>query len=140
MHQNIQSVGNKQTEVDLALKLNLNNTDILCFTEYWLKEDYLKLIYLDQYKLVSYFSRKNHNHGGSSIFVRKNICTRELNCCQDISVEKDCEVSMTELVDCGYIVVCIYRSPDGKFWIFLKNLELIIQKIQSRNKKTCTMW
>jgi hypothetical protein len=42
---------------------------------------------------------------------------------------------MTELVDYGYIIVCIYRSPDGNFWIFLKNLELIIQKIQARNKK-----
>jgi len=36
---------------------------------------------------------------------------------------------MTELADYGYIIVCIYISPDGNFWIFLKNLELIIQKI-----------
>jgi len=51
-------------------------------------------------------------------------------------------VSITELVDYGYIIVCIYRSPDGNFWIFLKNLELIIQKIQSRNKKPllCGDW
>jgi len=32
LHQNIQSIGNKQTEVDLALQLNLNNTDVLCFS------------------------------------------------------------------------------------------------------------
>ena len=34
------------------------------------------------------------------------------------------------------------RSPDSNFWIFLKNLELIIQKIQSRNKKplSCGNW
>jgi hypothetical protein len=44
-------------------------------------------------------------------------------------------VSTTEVVDYGYIIVCIYRSPDGNFWIFLKNLEVIIQKMQSRNKK-----
>ena len=49
---------------------------------------------------------------------------------------------MTELVDYGYIIACIYRSPDGNFWIFLKNLELIILKIQSRNKKPllCGDW
>ena len=49
---------------------------------------------------------------------------------------------MTELVDYGYIIVCIYRSPDNNFWIFLKNLELIILKIQSRNKKPllCGDW
>ena len=42
---------------------------------------------------------------------------------------------MTELVDCGYVTVRIYSSHDSNFWIFLKNLELITQKIQSRNKK-----
>ena len=46
LHQNIHSVGNKQIEVDLALKLSLNNIDVLCFTEHWLKEDYWKLIHL----------------------------------------------------------------------------------------------
>jgi len=68
-----------------------------------LKEAYLKIIHLGQYKLVSCFSRKSHNHGGSCIYVKRNICTKGLNCCQDISVEKDFEVSMTELVDYGYI-------------------------------------
>ena len=141
LHQNIQSIGNKQIEVDLALKSNGNNIDVLCFTEHWLKEDYVKLIQLDQYKLVSYFGRKTSNHGGSCIYVKRSICTKDLNP-QNNSVERDFEVSMTELVDYGYIIVCIYRSPDGNFWIFLKYLEVIIQKIQSRNKKPllCGDW
>jgi hypothetical protein len=91
---------------------------MFCLTKHWLKEDYLNLIHLDQYKLVSYFSRKHHNHEGSCIFVRNNIYTKNLNCSKDISVEKDFEVSMAELVDYGYIIVCIYRLPDGKFGIF----------------------
>ena len=35
----------------------------------------MKLIHLDQYKLVSYFSRKNHNHRGSCIqgVQRRNV-------------------------------------------------------------------
>ena len=70
------------------------------------------------------------------ICKKKTFCIKDLNCSQDISVEKDFEVSMTELVDYGYIIVCVYRSPDGNFFIFeKKNLELMIQKIQSRNKK-----
>jgi len=68
LRQNIQSIGNKQTEIDLVLKSSLKNIDVLCFTEHWLKDDYLKLLQIDQYKLVSYFSRKNHNHGGSHIY------------------------------------------------------------------------
>ena len=76
------------------------------------------------------------------VYVKKSVCTNDINCFQDISVEKDCEVSMTELLDYGYIIVCIYRSSDSNFWIFLKNLELIIQKIKSRNKKPllCSDW
>ena len=71
LHQNVQSISNKQIEIDLILKSSLKNIDVLCFTEHWVKEDYLKLIQTDQYKLVSYFSRKNYNHGGSCINVKK---------------------------------------------------------------------
>ena len=51
-HQNIQNVGNKQIEIALLLKSNLKNIDVLCFTEHWLKEDYLKLFQIDQYCYV----------------------------------------------------------------------------------------
>ena len=51
-------------------------------------------------------------------------------------------MSKTELVDYGYIIVRIYSSHDSNVWIFLKKLELIMQKIQSRNKKPllCGDW
>jgi hypothetical protein len=76
--------------------------------------------------------------------VEKNIFTKDLNCFQDISVEKVFEMSVTELVDYGSIIVCMstYISPVINLQIFFKNLELIIQKIQSRNKKflLCGDW
>jgi hypothetical protein len=74
--------------------------------------------------------------------VGKNICTKNLNCFQDISAEKEFDVPATELVDCNYIIVCIYRSLDGNLWIFLKNLEFILHTVQSRNKKPllCGDW
>jgi hypothetical protein len=43
-------------------------------------------------------------------------------------------MSVTELVDYGYIIVRIYRSPDSNLWIFFKNIKLIMRKIQARNK------
>ena len=115
---------------------------MVCLTEHWIKEEYLTIIQLDQYKLVSYFGRKNHNHGGSCIYVKKNISTKEVNYLQGISLEKDFELSVSEVVTYGYIVVCIYRSPDGNYRIFLKNLEYVIQKIQSKRKKVllCGDW
>jgi hypothetical protein len=44
-------------------------------------------------------------------------------------------MSVTELVDYGYITVCIYRSPDSNFWTFLKTLELIIRIAEPKNNK-----
>ena len=62
---------------------------------------------VEQYKLVSEFSRKMYDHGGSCIYVKKGIRTKELNCFTGISVEKEFEMSATELVDFGFIIVCI---------------------------------
>ena len=47
LHQNIQSIRNKQNEIDLILKSSLKNIDVLCFTENWVKDNYLKLIQID---------------------------------------------------------------------------------------------
>jgi hypothetical protein len=44
LHQNVQSISNDVVELDLALKANLGNIDVLCYTEHWVKEDYLNLI------------------------------------------------------------------------------------------------
>ena len=71
LHQNVQSISNKQIELNLVIKLRLKNTDLLCFTEYWVKMFYLNLIQINQCKLRSYFIRKMYDHGGSCIYVKK---------------------------------------------------------------------
>ena len=54
----------------------------------------------------------------SVYMCKKHIFTKDLNCFRGISMEKDSEVSVIELVNFKYITVCIYRSPDGDFWTF----------------------
>ena len=71
LHQNVQSISNKQIELDLVLKSKLKNTEVLCSTEHWVKADYLNLIQVDQYNLVSHFSREMCNHGGSLCICSK---------------------------------------------------------------------
>jgi hypothetical protein len=81
LHQNVQSISNKQTELDLVLKSSLKSIEVLYFTELWVKEDYLNLVQIDQYKLVNYFSRKKYDHDGSCIYVKKKgIRTKDLKC------------------------------------------------------------
>ena len=103
--------------------------------EHWIKEDYLNSIQLDQYKLVSNFGRSKYNHGGACVYVKKSICTKDVNCLQGLSIEKDFEIAITELVTYSYVIACINRSPNGDFRVYLKNLEFVIQKIQSNKKK-----
>ena len=138
----MQSISNKTAELDLLLKSSLENMDVLCFTEHWMKEDYLNLIHIDQYKLVNYFSRKKSEHGGSCIYVKNGTKTRELNYLKDLSEEKEFEMSATELVDYEFIILCIYRPQNSNFQNFLKVLESIMQKIQSKKKKNfmCGVW
>ena len=63
LHHNVQSINIKLTELDLLLNSNLQHIAVSCLTEHWLQEDYLKIIKVDQYELVSYFSRKNYVRG-----------------------------------------------------------------------------
>ena len=44
LHRNIQSISNKQTELDLVLKSDLRNIDVLCFTEHWIKERCMNMV------------------------------------------------------------------------------------------------
>ena len=55
------------------------------------------------------------------VYVVKGIWTNELKVIKGIIVEKEFEMSVTELVDYGYIVVFIYRSPITNFGLFLKH-------------------
>jgi hypothetical protein len=43
--------------------------------------------------------------------------------------KKNFEMSVTELSEHNILIVCLYRSSDGKFDIFLKKLDLVIQKL-----------
>jgi hypothetical protein len=55
-------------------------------------------------------------------------------------VEKEFEMSVTELEDFGFIIVCIHRPPDSNFWSFLKTLELSIQIAQAKREKAFDVW
>jgi hypothetical protein len=126
-------MSNKLLYKDLVLKSRVKNIDVLCFTEHWIKEDYLTSFQLDQYKLVSNFGRRKYNNGGSCVYVKKNICTKDINCLQGISIEKDFEIAISEVVTYGYVIACIYTSPNGDFRVFLNLLYKKYSLIRKRS-------
>ena len=60
--------------------------------------------------------------------------TKDLNSLNEVGEEKSFELSVIELVRYAIIIICIYRSPDGKIDTFLNKLRMIIQKLIVKNK------
>jgi hypothetical protein len=69
-------------------------------------------------KLRNFGLRYATDHGGSCILVKKVVLTKELKFVEEIGEEKSFELSAIELVKYAIIIICIYRSPDGKIDTF----------------------
>jgi exonuclease III len=122
-------------ELTISLQLDLKNIDILCFTEHLLEEEHIGLVNINNFKFVSTFSRISSEHGGSCIFVKEHIQTKEQNYLEELCKRKDFEMSIVELLDYNIVLVFIYRAPDGDHHLFIKNLEIVIQKVQLKRKR-----
>jgi len=86
------------------------------------------------FKLVSAFCRSSSEHGGSGIYVKYSLVTKEINYFAGINEEKFFEMSLIELPAFQLCVVCIYRSLDRQFDKFLDKLELVVQKLLMNDK------
>jgi hypothetical protein len=132
LHHNVQSLSNKLLDIAILLATDHSNLNILCFTEHWLLEGQLKVLNIDGFRLVSSFSRSHSASGGSCIFVRNSIDTKDVNYLWVLGKEKAIEMSAIELPDNNTIIACIYRAPDSDFYTFLHNLEWLIFKVFSK--------
>jgi hypothetical protein len=56
LHHYVQSLNNKLLELNVLLKSKLVDVDVLCLSEHWLREECIKLISIDKFKLASNFS------------------------------------------------------------------------------------
>jgi hypothetical protein len=79
LHHNLQSLKNKILELALYLHVNESMFGVLCFTEHWTSEDQMKFIHFDQYRLRSQFCRNGKMGGGSCIFVKDVLRTRQIH-------------------------------------------------------------
>lgn len=124
---------NKSNEIELMLIDK--QIDILCVSEHWITSENIDYICLDNFKVISSFSRSNHIHGGSLIFVGNNINATRVGIFNDFSVE--CEIEM-----CGFsfclpnnfktVVFSVYRPPSGDINVFFRNLTSVLTSIRNK--------
>ena len=107
LHLNVQNINNKLLKLNISLQSELADVDVLCLSKPWLREDYIKLISVDKFKLARNFNRSKSNHGGSCIYVKYHVQTKEINYLKGISKEKDFEMTEVEILDCKLIIVCV---------------------------------
>jgi len=96
VYQNIRSLRGKCEELEILLTTEIYNAEVLRFTEHWLNCYKVHTININNFTLVNAFCRKNSDHGGSCIFVKQGIITKELNSLNELGEERSFELSVTK--------------------------------------------
>jgi hypothetical protein len=69
--QNFRGLWKKCGQLEILLETEINNVEVLCFTEHWLNCHKIHAIHINHFTLANAFCRKNSDHSGSCIFVTK---------------------------------------------------------------------
>ena len=123
--------------MELNHYLSQKNFNVLCFSEIWSCKEQLKYVNLNNYKLATYYTRKNHIHGGVAIYVSNNLEFKSYpfaeNLCEDIHFE----ISAIELRKYNSLIACCYRSPVGDTEIFNNKLTAFLGNVHDKKIILC---
>lgn len=125
MHINIQCLKNKCNILEAII--NSHSFNVVMISEHWLKDDEKGFYQLNNYKLVSSFSRSMHIHGGVGIFARNDVICSKIDYTSHLNSEKHFENSCTKITNSNCIVLTLYRSPRGDLNIFIDRLYEALQ-------------
>jgi len=92
LHQNICSLRRKTTELEVLLCSELKHVDVKCLTEHWQSYQKLNCTNIADFKFISAFCSSSE-HGGSGIYVKDGLETKEISYFAGISEEKISEMS-----------------------------------------------
>lgn len=131
LHQNIQCIRNKILELEIFITSLENSPDLLCLTEHWLNKDEVDLIKIENYQLISCYTREMSIHGGSCILIKDTLKDFEkVPIIEHMSVECEAEISCTVSRFRKLVVLSIYRTCLGNVQIFLSTLEGVLSVVQ----------
>lgn len=131
MHQNIQCLRNKISEIELLLETTKELPDVMCITEHWMNESEMKILNIQGFNVISNFSREKFIHGGTCILVKDIIKDfEEVQHINEMSIEKEIEVSCAVSRKRKLIVTSIYRTCLLNIQVFMNQLEKILKRIE----------
>jgi Endonuclease-reverse transcriptase len=109
----------------------------MCFSEHWLKNEEQIHFHFNGYNKVL-FCRETFIHCGVGIFVKDEHKINAITVLNEFSEEKVFECIAAEIICYSnkYIVLCLYRSPEGNFKLFLDKLEKYLIKLISTRKSS----
>lgn len=87
---------------------------------------------MDNYKLISHFSRTIAIHGGVAIYGLKKYNCSPIKHVNSVSSEFHFESVGINYKD--FQILTVYRSPNGDFNMFLEKLSRVLEVITSKNK------
>ena len=102
---------------------------IICLTEHHLNKQEIESLFIENYTLGTKYCRSNLKQGGSCIFVHKSLTYSTIKL-DKFCKEQDIEISAAKitLLSALIIIICIYRSPNGNFALFLKNIDIVLSQ------------
>ena len=118
-HQNIRGLRCKTNE--LMGHLHPILPEILCFTEHHAHWEELQQIFVNDYKLATYFCRTSYAKGGACMYVHKSIKNESVDI-ENYCKEKHLEACATKLTPnfTHICIITIYRALSGNFIFFYK--------------------
>ena len=103
---------------------------ILRFTEHHAHCEELQQIFMNDYKLATYFCRTSYAKGGACIYVHKSLKFGSVDI-ENYCKEKDLEACAAKLTlnSTHICIITIYRAPSGNFTFFINNFDSILRNL-----------
>ena len=112
------------------MEILLDNMEVcpklVCVTEYWYTENETTNMKIENYTMISSFTRKNKAHGGSAIFAQDGYDAEEVEELQQKSIEGHLDCSSVCSRSQKLLVICIYRPSLGELDLFFNTLHDIL--------------
>lgn len=130
---NVQSITNKINEIESLLtdeQSDFHNVSVLCISEHWLHSSEASSLWLTGYNICSFLCRSIFKNGGVLQLIKNNINTdlllTELN---SLSVEKDCEISISCRRGFNMVIITLFRAPSGDMENFYNVLHQLLSSL-----------